>query len=295
MSVLVVGIVSAFYAGLWIIVLVAVAIPTALKRPAHALVPLLMVAGAAAFLRQEWAVHMVLVAGAGVVLGFGIVRRWTYGQVVAAVTAAVFVLTAALALGRREQWQAEAAYFVENVLEVSEAESSLDQGAGAMDRLGLMVVEHWGDFGLGLMFLPILALSCAGVSSTAWWLRRRYGEAGLRGSFREMRAPEWLVWPAILTALLWFADGRWPGFGLRPLVWNAGLVLASVYWINGLSIVAYGVYLWHPHPGAVLGILAAVTLLCGAQLPCILGLFDTWGDFRSSLRRWIGPRVGAGE
>ncbi len=110
------------------------------------------------------------------------------------------------------------------------------------------------------------------------------------GSFRAMRPPEWLVWCVIATALLWFADWRWPSEALRLVSWNAALGLVGIYWLNGLSVLVYGLWAWKPHPLTAAAIVLALLLLRLIYLLSIAGLFDTWGDFRKKVDEMMAVR-----
>ena len=98
-----------------------------------------------------------------------------------------------------------------------------------------------------------------------------------------MRPPDWMVWLVILAAAAWFADRRWPGGPLRPVGWNAAIGLASVYSLNGLAILAYGMTVLGIKP-FIAGMIGLALVAFGPQPLMAIGLFDTWVDFRRRLK-----------
>jgi hypothetical protein len=127
------------------------------------------------------------------------------------------------------------------------------------------------------------------VGLTALWVRAYDREAGPAGSFQAMRAPDWAVWLVILTAVLCFVERNWPNPVVRMASWNSAIALASVYWLNGWSIVAYGLTILRPHVLLSLAIVFALVYL-GQALCCLIGLFDTWGNFRGLVDKAAAAR-----
>jgi uncharacterized protein YybS (DUF2232 family) len=147
--------------------------------------------------------------------------------------------------------------------------------------------EHWAEVGLGTFAWPIAAGTCVVLSVLSRILRRRYGIAGVRGSFSTMRTSEWLVWAAIAVAGLFFAERTWPSLTLRLISWNGALALSAIYWMNGLSIMIYAVGALRQHVMMYLALVALLIALGMHPVLCLIGLFDTWADFRGALDRIV--------
>jgi len=237
-------------------------------------------------------VYYGLVASLGLLLGQGIAVGWSYGWTVAVVVAAAYGLVAGHTLLFWEAARAQAragldswsAYLAQQVDVAEEGPQAL-----MLEQIAWLG-EHWAEVGLGLMFWPVLLAACAGLSLTASKLRRLDGAPALRGSFREMRTPEWVIWAAIVLAALWFVDRTWPSGLLRLGAWNAAFALSAVYWLNGLSILAYAFKALQPSL-FVAGAVVVVLFLFGVHpVLCFVGLFDTWGDFRRSVARLAAAR-----
>jgi hypothetical protein len=192
-----------------------------------------------------------------------------------------------------DQWVGEAASLYENWQSMSTALRDMQQPGPeqemqrerVMDALQWLLVDHWADLGLGLMFGQLLLTLCVALSAACFWVRRRGGPPA-RGRFRTMRLPEWFVWVAIAVAGLWFLDRQAPAFGLRPLVWNAAAGVAAVYWVHGVAIMLFALVIVQPNAFLFAALLLSWLLLCGSFWPAAIGLADTWADFRRRMRAW---------
>ena len=285
--------VSALLVGLWMVLPLPAALSFATGRHTRALV---VVGGAmlvALVSREPALVQFALLVALGLPLGFGLSRGWTYGRVVALVAVLAFAAMAVPALIAWDTWIAEAGQFHRHLVDLIESagEQGVDDASERVIALSLwLFVDHWAYVGFGVLFGPVLMVVCGTVSLAAAALRLTRASAAPKGSFREMRTPEWAVWLGILLAVLWFVDQRWPVSGLRAFVWNAALILAAVYWMNGISVVAFGLGLWRLHPAVHAAAVIALVVTCGALMPCAVGLFDTWADFRGRLKAWDDAR-----
>ena len=239
----------------------------------------------------EWALYTIL-AGAGFPLGLGVRRRWSYGWTVTAVAALVYIAFAGAFLLTWSDWVAQSQAMWEMMAGQLKNNPSGASGesAEAMIAAAGWMKEHWAAIGLGAWMWPALIAGTLAVSAVSARFRRRWRIETFRGSFREMRTSEWLIWGAILTALLCFADYRWPGLGLRLVSWNSAVAFAAIYWLNGLSVFAYAAGMLRPN---VLLLLTVVFLFVWSQphpLLCAIGMFDTWAYFRGRLRRFAEAR-----
>lgn len=273
-----------------------VAVCTARRQLRRALV----LAGCAAAaggvtLGPEVALQYGVAAALGLPIGIGVARQWSYGRIVSVVVALAALVVAANILFQWEQWIEASARMID--LAAVRFENAGEQAAEKEPVWDTALLEtlkkQWPAIGLGAQFAFILIGVCLAVSLTAGWLRARFRVKGPRGTFRDMRPPEWLVWLAILAAAGCFWDHRWPVWTVRVVSWNAAIGLAAVYWLNGLSIAAYAVVNLQVH--LVVGITVLVMMMyLGLSTPvlCLVGLFDTWADFRRRVDALAASRSG---
>lgn len=233
-----------------------------------------------------------VIGASGLLAGAGFVRRWTYGQVTALVTGGLFVAATAYVVALWGAWDAHIDRIFESIqLSLKDAanragsEVSQDQ----LDALNWMQAQK-ASLGLGIEFIGAVGLACVIVAGAAGVLRRWFGEPGPAGSFAEMRPPEWLVWLAIASALACMADAWRPSASLRFLGWNSALILAAIYWLNGLGITLYFVNAVQPK-----AVLLVLLLLVLANVGALAGLFalgfaDTWAGFRGKIDEFVARR-----
>ena len=253
-------------------------------------------------------VTYALLASVGVLLGLGLVRRWTYGRTLTASATLVCAVVVGGVLASWGEWQVYSRAFFDGT--IAEWQLLLEGKGDEAPRLEQQVEalqwvrDHWADVCVGTLLWSFLAAGCMALSAAAVFLRRWAGIEGLRGSFRTMRVSEWLIWAAIGAAVFWFADYRWLESSLSVVSWNTAIGLAAIYWINGLSIVIYAFDVLRPSFLAYAAVV--LLLLAGGVQPmlCCIGLFDTWWDFRKAAdglaerrRQWLagGPDNGNNE
>jgi hypothetical protein len=230
---------------------------------------------------------------AGVLAGAGIARMWSYGRLVHVLTAYVFVLMALNYLTAWDVLISQVDAIAENVRMAVHQQA--EQAGSEVDPAQLAVIswlqDHAGSLVFGANYAAIFVASCLFVSLTRFILRTRFGEAGPIGTFTQMRPSEWLVWIAIVSALLCLAYQRWPSPGLSFVAWNSALGLSAIYGINGLSIFLYGVHAFRPN--LLIFVLIVFVLVNVGALPLLvlLGLFDTWGDYRRKIDLLVAARA----
>jgi uncharacterized protein YybS (DUF2232 family) len=136
--------------------------------------------------------------------------------------------------------------------------------------------------------LPGIALSCALLVS---WLNAMVALRFCRlhllplppwGEWSRWKAPEHLVWVLIISGFSFLL----PGALLKTVAANILLIVGTVYFLQGLAIVAFYCEQWKL-PRVLRAILYGFFLLqqfatLGAV---IVGLFDTWFDFRRLTRK----------
>lgn len=223
-----------------------------------------------------------LFAALGAPFGLGLWKGWPYGRTVLAASACAFALVAGIVLLSWPEWTAFSTLFWDAAVTELETEAAHHGGERVQAVVESMTWfrDHVADVGFGLMLWMTAAASCVALSALWAWARRRLPAAGLRGSFRQMRVSEWLVWAAIAVAGLWFIDRQWPIPALRMVSWNAAAALAGVYWLNGVSVAAYGFDVLRPHLFVCMAAIVVLITFGVHPVFCFVGLFDTWGNFR---------------
>ena len=100
------------------------------------------------------------------------------------------------------------------------------------------------------------------------------------GYLRHWKAPEFLVWPTILTGFLLLLD-LGPGADFLTAVFK---FLMAIYVLQGLSVLGFVFDAWKIRGFfRMIGVLVAVFLMMPLLLS--MGFFDLWFDFRSKLRQ----------
>ncbi len=229
------------------------------------------------------ATFYVFVAFVGVPLGWGILSRWPYGRIVALVTVMVFAVVLPINIAGWETIHNESIKVLdrfETQLEGQADTTSVEareQQRAAIEWLRV----HNMDLFFGLIgFGTVLLGTCLTLSGTSAGLRIWFGEPGPTSSFAEMRPPDWLVWTVIAVAALYFVEQRWPNDWMRAVVWNTAFGLGVIYWLNGLTVLAFASNALKPN--FVVFALVLVAIFASGFIPifCMVGLFDTWADFR---------------
>ncbi len=229
---------------------------------------------------------------AGAIAGLGIARLWSYGRLVHVLTGYVFVLMTVSMLMSLGAWESEVSAIAEYFRTAFHQQAERTGTESLQTQLDLIswAEEHAASLVLGVNYATIFVASCVFVSLTRYILRRWYGEGGPVGSFVQMRPSEWLVWLAILVALLCLAYQRWPKPELSFVAWNGALGLSAVYCVNGLSILLYGVYAFRPNL-LIFALIVFILINVGAvPMLMLLGLFDTWGDYRRRIDKLVAAR-----
>ncbi len=226
----------------------------------------------------------------GVGMGMAFRRHWTFGACVASITAAVYGVAL---YGMVSQWSVTRSQLTIAVNSMIARIEEVGRQGGGLNELRVEQLKwidlNWAYVGPGLLFGFVLMGTTAAVAFLSVMVRRAQVTSLPATRFRRMRTSEWLVWPAILVALLWFVDRRWPHEALRVLTWNSAMALTFVYALNGLSIIVYAMGAFQLGT-AMAAIIAVVVFLSGAQTLVPLGLFDTWWDFRRVVDRLIQMR-----
>ena len=236
--------------------------------------------------------YFVAVA-AGVLMGEGFWRGWTFGRITRTLTAVGFVLIAANMVLNWQDLRHQATIFSNSLIAMFE--ESPNAGASevmvVVEQLKWMDV-HWAEVAFGSLFAAMLWLTVGAVALLTLAVRTRVPRGGPSTGFGEMRTPEWLVWVAILTALLWFVEQRWPNAPLRMLTWNTALALSSVYSLNGLSVLVHALKVFRTPMWIAVSVTVAMVFTGVSTLLGPVGLFDTWWDVRGKLDQFVAAREG---
>jgi uncharacterized protein YybS (DUF2232 family) len=244
------------------------------------------------------AVLALLGIAAGVLLGEGFRRRWSFGWCTSALTALLFGVAALNMLLHWEQSREMATLSVSALIvqvEAYAAESGGDVPEAQIESLR-QLGEFWPCVGMGIVFGCTLLSVTLLVAVVSALLRKRHPGVVSKQGFARMRPPEWLVWAAIAMALLWFIDHRWPQDVVRVVAWNGAVALFFVYCLNGLSILVHAFRALRAlqlNPVLYYGALL-LALLQGTYFLGSVGLFDTWWDLRARIERLVEARKAQG-
>jgi hypothetical protein len=226
-----------------------------------------------------------IMASFGLLLGMLARRRVTIGFTIALVTAGV---SGFLVMWSIADWDAVHSDFQIMLQEsIKTIESDETEGAEenieALRNVFVWVGENLAYLYFGALISGVLLL----VTAMTVPVYNRIGveETLTTANFRfiTMRTPEYLVWLAIFGAALWFWDSRMPNESVRLLAWNGTILLATTYWINGLSILFFAGHILNWRRIAVYAVLLVMVLFNVVFVLSIFGFFDTWIDFRNKL------------
>ncbi len=236
---------------------------------------------------------------AGIAVNLVVTRGYSYAWCVAVFSLAAFALLAAVNIlvwdQFRQAWSELSNQMVAGLRERS------GEGTAALNAQMEDLVT-WYDKNLpylhwGMLFGNVFMGAILGAALLFQRLRLRGEGQKLKGSFREMRPPDWLVWLAIAAALLIFADSKWPMPAVRVLSWNGALALAIVYGLNGFSILLYGLVALRMPPLLAFVLVLILFFSAAQSIFFVAGFFDTWWELRAKfdgLRAWRERREGGG-
>ena len=224
----------------------------------------------------------------GLVAGWTIRRDTTYGRLVAVVTATLFAFYAGV-LATTSRVIADYAAEMEKLLSGPDGAQYSAQWRALLE-VQQWVIEHWNALFVGFAFSSALIWACVLATAAAAWLNRTQTPAKIDGAFRTLRPPDWAVWFVIAAALMWLAEQRWPNEPLRQVSWNAAVGLAGLYWMNGLAVAVYAVNALKPNLIMVTLLAFAAVMLNVMPMLVLVGLFDTWGEWRRKIDQLLAAR-----
>lgn len=235
-------------------------------------------------------------------------RRYSWSRCLVLTTGAIFIVTTAITMYfwddlRRDLTISINARIAE-IKELEKGQEASDSG-GTSDSFveGLKYLDyHWEDFHLGMALGQSMILALVTMSWMVTRLRVFPTEDGIHywdnpnlGSFTQVRPPDYLVWLAILVALILIYDQYYNvGEIARIVARNLAVALSFVYWLNGLSILLFCTFLFQWNVILTLIIVLFIFGLWSFPILAIFGFFDTWWEFRNSLLRFynrISPKT----
>ncbi len=235
---------------------------------------------------NSFMVALALAAGAtmGIVLAEAIERRWSYGWQLTLAAGAGF---AAMVVPMLLTWS-KARHDVTIFINARIAEFE------AMENVNSQWIEifrwydlHYENVVFGSTFASVLILSAITISLLERWQRDPESRTRRKPTgFQRMRVADWVVWVAIAAALMWFVDVDFRESPvLRAVSWNTALALLGIYVLNGVSILFYALTIFKASAFAGFMVMTGIMLFGMWPVLGILGLFDTWYDFRMRFRR----------
>lgn len=267
---------------------IPVAANFAAHRPDRAKVYILAaaLAGIAGMAIGAWSTlaACILYSVMGLPVGRAILNRMAYRPLVMRLIAFVFVTQVILINLQWEQVMLEmksVLEFYQGRLEGPEAGALTDQQTENLNTI-IGTLENWPNVYIGFSFAGVLMGVCVSIGWTYRAVRRRT-DLNPVGSFSDFRPHEATVWVVIAAALLAFANSYWLVPWLQMLCLNAAIGLFALYWLNGLSILLYGFDALKPNPILAVVFLLVMFLFGGIAMLSVVGLFDTWGEFRKRI------------
>jgi len=230
---------------------------------------------------------VALACAAGAAMGFVVAalveRQWSFGWRLALMTGLAYVAIAGAMLSAWPELRHNNTIFINARIAELNAQSEVPTQWVEMFRWSDL---NYDNIALGSAFGSVLIIVAVALSVLDRWSRgpeeiRR----GRPSGFQRARVPDWVVWVAIATALLWYADYRWPHPALRAVSWNLAIGLNCLYWLNGVSVLLFGMTMLRFRFVGVFLVLSGLIVFGFWPLLGVFGLFDTWFDFRMRARR----------
>ena len=232
--------------------------------------------------------YLLGLLGMGAVLGFGLRRSWPAEKTVGFSSLLVVLMAAVPALIAYINTKGQVVHFVEQDLRdvITTAMKQFSSGGSAnVEEMQKALLDMVSPL---VRMMPGILVSCTLLIS---WVNmlvcRRYAGGAAAGAVEReklslWKSPEHLVWLVIAGGVMLLV----PSSGLNLLGINLMLVMGTVYFFQGLAIVAFFFERWKA-PLFVKGFVYAVLFLerIASMGVAALGLFDVWFDFRKHNKR----------
>lgn len=232
----------------------------------------------------------------GILLGTMALRGYAIGLKVSVATLVIFGLTVGSVALNWEESRHSADIFLN--ARIADAQTMVE-GDNAAGEQAIVVFEwigeNWNAVIFGFLFGLVLFLSTTLVVLFERAMRLKRPKGVTPGSFIQLRTSDWFVWLAILLAVLWLIEYRWPQETLKGVTWNGAIALTFVYCLNGFAILLYAFKAFAVAPFLTFAILFGVFYLQLHPVLAAFGFFDTWYDFRLRMDRYIEQRRIRGE
>ena len=229
-------------------------------------------------------VPCVLYALMGYPVAWAILRGVAYRTLVMRATGFVFFTQILLVNFQRERIAAD----LQNLVEFYQNQLN-DLGTGTLSdqqernlNTFIWLFENWRDVYIGFSFAGAVIGVCVMVAWTYRMVRSKT-DVEPQGSFADFRPHDATVWIAIAAALLGFVHYYAPMPILQTLCLNTAAGLLALNTLNGLSILLYGLNALKPNPFLALLVVMALFVFGGVVMLSMVGLFDTWGEFKKRI------------
>lgn len=146
----------------------------------------------------------------------------------------------------------------------------------------ILVLENWTDFAVGGAVGADICGLCV-LLTIVWRTAARTSEWRPAGRFTDLRPHDAVVWLAIGAVGLVFWNERSPQPIVQTVGWNLAIGLFALYMLNGLGVLIHFFDVLRPHPVVALLVFFVLVFSGGLLLMALLGLFDTWGEFRKRI------------
>jgi len=228
------------------------------------------------------AVGFAVSLGVATVLIAATVRRqWSFESIVFAGTAAILVAVTGVLL----LWAGSPAALLAQIQH--SVSVAMSHSAALYEKMGMSRAEskQVGEMVLKItaQLSPAMAAIVAGTTVLAnlglvsRWLGNEKLGYQVFGALVTWRTPEWLIWLLLATGFGIFI----PQQAARTAALNGFVVMAAIYFCQGLAIMAYYLPML-ASSRIVRGAIYVIALLqpVVAGLICLAGVFDMWIDFR---------------
>ncbi|MDR3569754.1 MAG: DUF2232 domain-containing protein [Syntrophobacteraceae bacterium] len=219
----------------------------------------------------------------GAVIGYGFRLGWSASKIVGFSSLLVVGLAALLALFAYIRTKGQMVHLIEQDIRdvITAAMKQLSAGSSVetkeMEKGLLEMVSPLVRMMPGIFISSMLMISWVNLLVCRRYCRGPAGGGQEQERLCLWKSPEHLVWLVIAGGLMLLLP--WSAFSLLGI--NLVLVMGTVYFFQGLAIVAFYFEKWRA-PLFVKGFVYAVFFLerIASMAVAALGLFDVWFDFR---------------
>lgn len=253
-------------------------------------------------LSRDHILLFVLTWCASVIGGIGLglaLKKYSWARCILITTGAIFIVSSFLTLYFWDQIRKDITITIN--ARIAEVEQLKQQPSQTTDEeASHKLVEtlkyidyHWEDFHLGLIFGQSLIIAITILALMIQQLHRYPSEDGIHlwenphlGRFADVRPSDYLVWLAIGSAIVILYDSHYGVSEITRIISrNMAVGLSFIYWMNGLGILLYTAELFQWNVTVVLVVVIFVFGIWSFPLLATIGFFDTWGEFRNTIKR----------